>query len=122
MANPSILLVDDDEWIRDALGEVLRDEGFSVATAENGRDAIQWLRMRQPASCVVLLDLMMPVMDGVEFLHVKHDDESLSAIPVVIITAAGARHGVERTPDIKDFITKPIALRQLMAVLESCGV
>lgn len=116
---PCVLLVDDDEGIRDALGEMLRDEGFRVVTAENGRKAIQWLQEHRPTSCVVLLDLMMPVMDGNEFLRAKQRDVSLSAIPVLVITAAGTRFCVDQTPDIKEFIDKPIAVPQLMAALES---
>ena len=117
----SILLVDDDEAIRDSLSEFLREEGFSVATAENGRDAMQWLRDHRPTPCVVLLDLMMPVMDGGEFLRAKRVDAGLSPIPVVIITAAGAPFRIDLSPDIKDFIQKPIVLPRLMAALEACA-
>ena len=117
----SILLVDDDEAIRDSLSEYLREEGFLVATAENGQDAMQWLRDHRPIPCVVLLDLMMPVMDGGEFLRAKRNDPGLSPIPVVIITAAGAPFRIDLSPDIKDFIQKPIVLPRLMAALEACA-
>lgn len=119
MGPRSILLVDDDEGIREALSETLSDEGFSVATAANGREAMRWLHEQRPSSCVILLDLMMPVMDGNEFLRVKQDDEALAGIPVVIITAS-AGLVAERTADIKDLIVKPIELPQLLAALESC--
>lgn len=117
----SVLIVDDDEGIRDALGEMLRDEGFSVATAANGREAIRWLQEQRPAACVVLLDLMMPVMDGAQFLRAKQADLELRTIPVVIVTAAGAAFRVDPTPDIRDTISKPIDLPDLMAAIESCA-
>lgn len=115
-----MLLVDDDEGIRDALSETLSEEGFSVATAANGREAILWLQERRPQSCVVLLDLMMPIMDGSEFLRAKQADAALCEIPVVILTAAGARFRVDGSPDIKDTVSKPIELPHLMAAIESC--
>jgi CheY-like chemotaxis protein len=121
LQSPSILLVDDDEAIRDSLGEFLREQGFSVATAANGSDAIRWLHERRPPSCVVLLDLMMPVMDGNEFLCAKQADAALSTIPVVIITAAGRSPETVRTPDIKDYVSKPFELPRLIAAIESCA-
>jgi CheY-like chemotaxis protein len=117
----SVLIVDDDEGIRDALGEMLRDEGFSVATAANGREGILWLQAQRPQACVVLLDLMMPVMDGAQFLRAKQADVGLRTIPVVIVTAAGAAFRVDPTPDIRDTISKPIDLPGLMAAIESCA-
>ena len=66
---PSVLLVDDDVAIREALAEVLVDEGFAVHQAVNGREALDWLHhdgSNGSRPCVVLLDLMMPVMDGTD--------------------------------------------------------
>jgi CheY-like chemotaxis protein len=116
-----VLLVEDDQSIRDALSELLRDEGFSVATAANGVEALSWLRAERPKSCVVLLDLMMPVMDGSEFLRVKRADATLTRVPVLILTAAGASVQIDQMADIKGRISKPIELPDLMAALASCG-
>jgi len=113
------LIVDDDEGIRDALGEILRDEGFPVATAANGEEAMTWLRQERPRSCIVLLDLMMPVMDGDEFLRRKRLDPELEALPVIIITASG--RPVDPTPGIRAYIQKPIEMPVLMAALEACA-
>jgi two-component system, chemotaxis family, chemotaxis protein CheY len=115
-----VLIVDDDPAIREALGEMLRDEGFSVATAEDGRAAMEWLREQRPASCAVLLDLMMPVMDGAHFLRAKQADAALRAIPVLVVTAAGTTFRFDRTPDVKDTIWKPIEVPRLLAAIESC--
>jgi CheY-like chemotaxis protein len=116
----NILLVDDDEDIRDALGELLRDEGFSVATAQNGLEAINWLRESPSVSCVVLLDLMMPVMDGNEFLRVKQADPALSPLPVVVISASKGRLSLDM-PGVVAVVAKPIEIPLLMAALASCG-
>ena len=118
----SILLVDDDEDIRDALSELLRAEGFSVATAPNGRAAISWLRQENPASCVVLLDLLMPVMDGNEFLRAKRADPALSPLPVVVISASKSRLSSEDGPEVKAVVAKPIEIPLLLAALSSCGI
>src|SRR5579862_4602951 len=61
-----ILIVDDDPDIRDSLKEVLEDEGYEVNGVANGREALDYLR-KSPRPCVILLDLMMPVMDGWQF-------------------------------------------------------
>jgi CheY-like chemotaxis protein len=114
-------LIDDDEGIRDALGELLRDEGFAVETAANGLEALLWLTKSRPASCVLLLDLMMPVMDGGEFLVRKQEDPIVSPYPVVIITASASTTAFSRTPDIKACLSKPIEMPDLMAALALCA-
>ena len=114
-----ILIVDDDEGIRDALGEMLGDEGYPVATAANGEEAMAWLRRERPRSCIVLLDLMMPVMDGDEFLRLKRSDPELAGLPVIIVTASG--RPVDPKPGIRAYIQKPIEMPLLMAAIEACA-
>ena len=111
----SILLVDDDEDIRDALSETLREEGFVVVTAEGGREAIRWLREQRPSSCVILLDFRMPVMDGNAFLREKRTDPALVTFPVVLMSASPG--AVEWTPDLKACIGKPIEMERLLAAI-----
>jgi len=118
---PHILLVDDDEGIREALGELLRDEGFEVTTAQDGLEAIRWLEGRRPSTCIVLLDLMMPVMDGGTFLKKKQTEPSFARYPVVIITASTNASAFDRTPDVKACLAKPIEVPDLFAALESCA-
>ena len=84
-----VLLVDDDEAIREALTELLVCEGFAVHPAQNGKEALDWLH-RNGGPCVVVLDLMMPVMDGRTFLGIRRADPSLSKIPVLVATATRA--------------------------------
>ncbi len=81
-----ILLVDDDSDLREALAELLIDEGFQVTQASNGRDALDSLE--QQAADLIVLDYMMPVMNGPEFRAQQRARPALAAIPVVLISAA----------------------------------
>jgi CheY-like chemotaxis protein len=82
----SVLLVDDDAAIREVLGQALRSEGYQVHAVESCTGALALLEHTRPS--LVLLDLMMPVLGGWQFLEILNKSEKLSAIPVVIITAA----------------------------------
>ncbi len=81
----SVLVVDDDADIRDALSILLEDEGYTVATARDGRDALEIADSIHPD--VVLLDLMMPVMSGWQVLTAMKRSQALRTIPVVVMTA-----------------------------------
>ena len=87
-ANDTVLIVDDDSAVRTALKELFETEGYAVAVASNGRAALNHLGAGL-RPCVVLLDLMMPVMDGWDFRTEQLKDPALKEIPVFIITAAG---------------------------------
>src|SRR5262245_41874314 len=91
-----VLIVDDDQDIRDTLGGVLTEEGYRVVGAANGQEALDYLKDGE-RPCLILLDLMMPVMDGWQFLKQQGMSPSLAEIPVVVITAAGA----QRTAQLK---------------------
>jgi CheY-like chemotaxis protein len=86
IARPRILLVEDDDEIRQALSDVLEEQGYSVEEARNGREALELLRDHE-APRLILLDLMMPVMDGWEFRHAQLGDPLLARIPVVVLSA-----------------------------------
>jgi CheY-like chemotaxis protein len=83
--NATILVVDDDPECRDALADLLGNEGYDVACAENGWQALEYLSHDTPR--LIILDLMMPVMDGREFLQRKRGDPRLRSLPVVVVTA-----------------------------------
>jgi len=110
-----ILLVEDDAGARDALSDILRDEGFEVATAENGREALSYLETA-PAPCLILLDLVMPVMDGWEFRERQLREPRLQAIPVVVLTAT-AGQGVAGVAE-SDILRKPVDFMALLAQVE----
>jgi CheY-like chemotaxis protein len=109
----SVLVVDDDRDIRETLEDVLAGEGFSVAAAANGKEALDYLRgSRHP--CVILLDLMMPVLDGWGFRNAQVADPSLKGIPVVVLSAAPDRRGLfEQTPVLQ----KPVSLDRLIGTI-----
>jgi CheY-like chemotaxis protein len=81
-----LLVVEDDETIRESLMDLLQDEGATLATAANGREALEALR-RPPSPDLILLDLMMPVMDGWEFRIAQRADEALAGIPLIAMSA-----------------------------------
>jgi len=90
----SILVVDDDPDVREGLCDLLVEEGFSVASAANGADALD--QLRQPClPDVVLLDLRMPKMDGYEFLKCRQADEKLRDVPVIVVSATPELQGLQ---------------------------
>ena len=89
MSSGAILIVDDDNDVRSALSELLEEEGFSVKGAPNGREALALLRGGTVHPAVILLDLMMPGMDGWDFRSEQMRDPQLAAVPVVIVSASG---------------------------------
>lgn len=111
-----MLVVDDDQDIRDALCELLVDEGYQVAAAANGAEALDYLRSRE-LPCVILLDLMMPIMDGWEFRRQQQGDAKLSGIPVVVITAAGEHRA--STIAVDRILPKPLQLDHVLETLQA---
>jgi CheY-like chemotaxis protein len=111
----SILIVDDDADIRGVLSEFLEYEGYSVATAAHGREALGFLRTHARPS-VVLLDLMMPTMDGFQFREEQKRDPAIASIPVIVMTARGALES--GAIDVAQVLPKPLELERLMAALD----
>ena len=108
-----VLIVDDDPDLLEVTSFVLEDEGIAVATARNGKDALALLRAGKLPR-LVLLDLMMPVMSGWEFLDEVAKDPSLKAIPVVVLTAAERA----QAPGATEVLRKPMDLTALLRVVE----
>ena len=90
-ARGRVLVVEDDRLAREALEAILEARGFSVAAAGNGREALNYLQTHRPPD-VILLDLMMPVMNGWEFRRHQKQNPALAAIPVIVCS------GVEDVP------------------------
>jgi CheY-like chemotaxis protein len=112
------LIVDDDQDIRETLREVLQEEGFPVACAANGEDALAQLTT-MPRPGLIVLDLMMPVMSGWDFLARLHADKALAGIPVVVVTASGGR---ALPAGATCLLRKPIDLDTILdLVREHCG-
>jgi CheY-like chemotaxis protein len=117
-----VLVVDDDDAIRMAVSQALREEGYEVATASNGRQALDWLHQCHRPPCVILLDLMMPVMDGLAFREEQLRDPVLAGVPVVVLTADGRAAQRPAIRDVTRRLAKPIRLGALLDVIASyCG-
>jgi CheY-like chemotaxis protein len=113
-----VLLVEDDVDVREAVTDTLEDAGYRVITARHGQEALEVLRNGGPRPCLILLDLMMPVMDGWQFRDLQSKDPELADIPVVALSAHGGLHALGAA----DHLRKPVQLRALMDVVERfCG-
>ena len=114
----TVLIVDDDRNIREMLTEMLTDEGYAIATATDGLDALSQLRARPQVPCLILLDLMMPNMNGWEFCVAQQQDPRLSPIPVVVISArADLDRAVAQIP-VAGHLSKPIDIDRLLHIVE----
>jgi CheY-like chemotaxis protein len=115
-----ILIVEDDKDIRDILKTSLELEGYNVKTAENGKEGLEILSsMNTP--CLILLDLMMPVMDGWAFAEAMGKDMQLTAIPIIVVTAF-SKEDTSRLKKVKKIIKKPIDLDLLLSQVDIyCG-
>ena len=111
---PRVLIIEDDEDIRDAIAVVVEREGCEAVTVSHGLEALRYLKTCDRLPSVILLDLMMPVMDGWEFL--RRRDERVRAVPVVVITA-GPAAGL---PDDIRCLRKPLSVEALAGELRPC--
>jgi two-component system, sensor histidine kinase and response regulator len=103
----AVLLVEDEAELRDSLREVLEDEGYQVDAAANGLEAMAMLALRRP--CIVILDLIMPLMSGNEVYEAMQADPQLSQIPVVVSTSDSSR-----APAGVLLMKKPVNLDRLL--------
>jgi len=112
-AKPNILLVEDDEDLRDAFRDLLEDEGYGVWTAANGKEALECLRLRGKA-CLIFLDLMMPVMNGWEFCAERSSDPAFAGIPIVVCTADALAEKKARDLGAAGWLPKPTEAEDLI--------
>ncbi len=111
----SILIIEDEEMLADTLREVLEDEGHDAVTAPNGEDALRLLASESPD--LVLLDLMLPRMDGLAFLAARAKDARLQGIPVVVMSSAS--RSVVRDHAVAGFLSKPFRLEALLHLISA---
>jgi len=109
-----VLVVDDDKAIRETLCELLTDEGHAARGASNGKEALELLRS-SVRPCLILLDVMMPVMDGVAFRAQQLEDPDLSKIPVAVITAGGQDGTSSMKVDV--VLRKPLRLESVLELV-----
>jgi len=109
------LVVDDDVTNREAMSELLEDLGYRVRAAENGQRALE-LSKQQPPPDLILLDLVMPVMTGWQFLEERKKDGALSAVPVIVVSATlGAAAQLQ---NVAGYLMKPVTAEAILAVLD----
>lgn len=115
----TILVVDDEQDLLDLIEYNLKKEGFEVLKAEDGEEGIEVAREHSPD--LVLLDIMMPIMDGLEVVEVMRNDEELKRIPIIFLTARGDEktevEGLNKGGD--DYITKPISTTKLISRIKA---
>ncbi len=115
--SPIILIVEDDPDIRDVLGEALAARGFTPVTADNGRAALDVVHRSGVRPAVILLDLMMPEMDGEQFLAAKACDLMLASVPALIVTAQPDKAPPELPATVKAIVQKPVPLGMLVQMI-----
>jgi CheY-like chemotaxis protein len=114
-----LLVVDDDASIRDVLCDVIEEAGYRATAVENGREALLYLKAHPPPF-LILLDLMMPVMDGQQFRREQRRIPDLANIPVAVLSAnVQAEHGEDWIGTVR--FKKPVELEQLLEVVHRFG-
>jgi two-component system, OmpR family, alkaline phosphatase synthesis response regulator PhoP len=119
LSEQTILVVDDEQDLLDLIEYNLKKEGFGVLRAENGKEGIRIAKESHPD--LVLLDIMMPKMDGLEVCELMRKDSETSNIPIIFLTARGDENteveGLNRGAD--DYITKPISTKKLISRIKA---
>lgn len=111
----TVLVVDDEFSIVETVGEILSWEGYQVITAAHGQAGLEQVRAQKPA--LVLLDYMMPVMDGLQMLRGLRDDQAIAATPVIMMTAAPL--GIPESEKRWDaLLLKPFEANELLRLIQ----
>ncbi len=113
----TILVVEDDGATRESLGLILGAQGYGVLGAANGQEALGLLRSG-PHPNLILLDLMMPVMDGWQFRREQERDAALAAIPVVVLSADGSVRQKAAALHATDYLQKPVEVESLLETIQ----
>lgn len=109
----NILIIEDDASIRELLVELLESEGYHVAQAINGLEGVHYLQS-QPKPDLILMDLMMPVMDGYGFLTEQMKNSKWSSIPVVVMSAEASAKEKLKPYTVTAFLAKPVELEAIL--------
>jgi len=113
-----VLVVEDDPEIRDSLVEALTDSGYEAFGAINGQDALRKLAQMDPLPALIVLDLMMPIMDGRSFREEQLREPRLAHIPVIVISAYRDVAYNVRDLNAAGYLKKPLKVRQLIEQIE----
>ena len=110
----TVMVVEDDADVREAIAEVLSDCEYKPVHAANGAEALHRLRTAEVRPCVILLDMMMPTMDGWQFRAEQKSDPSVSDIPVVVLSAHADGSEAAQQMDAVAYLAKPASLDSLV--------
>lgn len=113
-----ILVVEDDIDISDAIVAALEDEGHSVLTAANGEEALELLGASAEVPRLILLDLMMPVMDGWQFRAAQRENPRLAGVPIVLLSADADVRDAAAQLGARGWLKKPVGLDALLHAVE----
>jgi CheY-like chemotaxis protein len=116
----TVLVIDDDAEVRDLLSVALTADGYRVDAVGDGREALHHLRSHAE-TCIIVLDLMLPVMDGLQFRAAQLRDRSLAWIPVVVMSAAAEGLRQAREIGARRFVRKPLDLDEMRHALRHIG-
>ncbi|MEO7192082.1 MAG: response regulator [Vicinamibacterales bacterium] len=112
-----ILIVEDDTDIRTMMAVLLETQGYAAVVASDGIEALSMARNLKP--CLILLDLMMPVMDGPTFRHAQWQDPTISEIPVIILSAHPQASGIARELQAVSYLEKPVSFDALLQTVHN---
>ena len=110
-----VLIVEDDADLREMMAQLLTLEGYTAAAVANGREALEYLHDGHDKPNVILLDLMMPVMDGWEFRRRMQADPSIAELPVIVLSALDPSRA--RDVDATAFLRKPLDFDRLLSLV-----
>lgn len=115
----NILIIEDDVSTRQILQLSLQHAGYEVATADNGYDALEYLSEAKHMPSLILLDLVMPGMNGFEFRKEQLADKKLAKIPVILLTANNHYQDHKERLQAHEFLNKPVDIKDLLYVIEN---
>lgn len=116
-ADKFVLLVEDDLDISEAIESILEEEGYKIKCTFNGKEAIEFLKGSESLPNLILLDIMMPYMNGYEFREAQLDDKRLAGIPTIILSAAGKHEDIDKL-NFRECLKKPLDLETLIDVVK----
>lgn len=111
-----LLVVEDDYLIRTSLQMLLEMEGYQTHAVENGEEALRYLKTSATLPCLIVLDLMMPVMDGVEFRLHQLADPEIATVPILVVTGKSDIRDVEALAPL-DVLRKPFQPSQVLGII-----
>ena len=115
---PVVLVVDDDPDALDAITAILQDAGYAALRAANGREALGQLGVHEGHCDLILLDLLMPVMNGWDFRRKQRETPAFADIPVLLMSAGAHMATVSGELNAAGYVTKPVEMSDLLAVVQ----